>query len=318
MGSPTQCIERVRAVGWRNLGNLDWTPGRHFNVVHGDNGSGKSNLLEAIYYLGALRSFRGAKTDDIVCRDSERCAALAQVRIGAAPVSELRAELRRVGSRKITVDGKRPRSTGQWLAAVQMVVFHPGHLALVGGSPEGRRSFLDSILEHTDASYRSITTGYQKALRSRNHLLKHQDVERSSIRAFDAILAQHGAIIGERRTLVAKELESHASPVFRDVVGKEQGLRIVYTPTHEPTAAVLEQALSSSFDKDRRSGRTNVGPHTDDMRIEFGPRLAKHYASQGQQRTAALSMKVAELHVLSDKVGSVPVLLMDDISSELD
>ncbi len=196
MGGETPSrITALRAAGFRNLASLSLQPGSHFNVIHGDNGAGKSNLLEAIYYLGALKSFRGAKTDDLVALDQDRASIEATLEGGPAP-HRLRIDIARSTRRRLQLDGKRPRSTSAWYQTLRMVLFHPGDLVLASGAADKRRAFLDRILEQMDPIYASTLSSYEKALRSRNRLLKEERPDRRSVRAYDAILSKSGAVVG--------------------------------------------------------------------------------------------------------------------------
>lgn len=303
--------------GFRNLTTERLDPGPHFNVIHGDNGAGKSNLLEAIHYLGSLRSFRGAKTDDLIQLDETQAALSAKISGDVAP-RIFRVALDRDKARKLQLDGKRPRSIATWHGAIQMVLFHPGDLTLAMGSPEPRRTFLDRILEQMDATYGSTLSSYTKALRSRNRLLKKDDIDRRSVTAYDSILSQAGAIIGQTRARLIEDLAPRTEKAFAEVAGVELPLEVRYAPRVEPDPDVILQKLRASYDKDRARGFTAEGPHGDDLSLRVRSVKAKHHASQGQHRAIVLALKVAELDVLASRIGRVPILLLDDVSSELD
>ena len=296
---------------------LELAPGPHFNVIHGDNGSGKSNLLEAIHYLGALRSFRGAKTDDMIRLDAGESLIEARISGEAAPRT-FRVHLARNRARRVQLDGKRPRSIATWHGAVQTVIFHPGDLTLASGSPEPRRAFLDRILEQMSGTHGAALAAYTKALRSRNRLLKQERVDRRSVTAYDALLAEHGAAVGRARAGLVEDLAPRAVRAFRDVAGEELPLEVTYRPRVAPEPDVIREALARSYEKDRARGFTAEGPHGDDLSLEVRDVAAKHHASQGQHRAIVLALKVAELDVLTERIGRVPILLLDDVSSELD
>ena len=316
-------VERLRTRGMRNLHARDedvqvFEPGPAFNVIHGDNGAGKSNLLEAIYYLAALKSFRGAKTDDFVAIGADVARLEARVSGDASPRT-FRVDIERGKARRATVDGKRPRSGAVWRGAIQAVIFHPGHLLLAAGAPELRRDYLDRILEQIDPTYVSAQADYQRALRSRNRLLRQERIDRRSVVAFDELLAAAGEIIGTTRARIVDEIAPFTEQAFLEVHGEGMPLRVQYRPRVEPTVAAIKKALAAAYEKDVARGFTADGPHADDLLLEVRDRTAaKHHASQGQQRAIVLAMKVAELDVLTRRVGRVPILLLDDVSSELD
>ena len=310
-------VTALRAQGFRNLEPLLFEPGPHFNVIHGDNGAGKSNLLEAIHYLGALRSFRGAKTDDLVALGSERAVLDAAIDGGPAP-HKLRIEIGRSQRRRLQLDGKRPRSTSAWYHTVRMVLFHPGDLVLASGSADKRRAFLDRMLEQMDPIYSSTLGSYEKALRSRNRLLKEERVDRRSILAFDAILSKAGAVIGQARRRLIDDLGPRVERAFSEVFAGDTPLGVRYLPRVEPSEEAISDALAHSFDKDRARGFTTDGPHGDDLELRLHDVGARHHGSQGQHRTIVLALKTAELDLLTERTGRVPILLLDDVSSELD
>ena len=166
--------------------------------------------------------------------------------------------------------------------------------------------------------YASTLDGYQRALRSRNRLLKADVVDRRAVTAFDPILAASGAVLGAARKRLVGELAPVAERVFDEIVGEELPLVISFAPRVDQGEASLREALARSLEKDLLRGFTAEGPHADDVKLEVAQRGAKHNASQGQQRALVLAIKVAELDVMARAKGKMPVLLLDDVSSELD
>lgn len=327
--TPRSCAEEPRAstgalrvlslalAGFRNLAPHTFTPGPRFNVLFGDNGAGKSSLLEAIGYLASLRSFRKAKKDDIIALDASLASLSAKV--DDPPLARTyHVGLDRAAGRSIRVDGKRPRTLGAYYGEFPLVLFHPGDTELMAGAPEARRAFLDRVLEQVDAGYARVLDDYGKALRSRNRLLKVPRIDPRSVRAYDAILAELGARIGRARAELAAELKPRVEAHFAEITEHALPLEISYAARHAPEREALLRALSESFEQDLMRGYTVVGPHSDDLRAGIKQTLAKHHASQGQHRALVLALKVAELSVLAERKRRVPVLLLDDVSSELD
>ncbi|HJL17196.1 MAG TPA: DNA replication/repair protein RecF [Sandaracinaceae bacterium LLY-WYZ-13_1] len=315
---PALRLDRLALRGFRNLVDLDLAPGPRFNVLSGDNGQGKSNLLEAIHYLGALESFRLARKDDLIAHGAERAVLAARFETAPAPVTA-KVRLDRRKARSLALNDKRPRSTAAWVASLQMVLFHPGDLSLASGSPDGRRRFLDRILEQMDPTYAKTLASYGKALRSRNRLLKREDADRRSIVAYDELLASAGAVVGQSRARLIEALKPLTESAFGRVSGEQLPLSIDYRPRVEPEVEALREALARSLTKDLARGFTAEGPHGDDLALTVHQdRGARHHASQGQHRMMVLALKVAELEVLTRRVGRVPILLLDDVSSELD
>ena len=310
-------IDRLAFRRFRNLSSVSLDPGPQFNVVFGDNGAGKSNLLEGIQYLGGLKSFRGGKRADLVQLGHDTAVIRAQLSSGGLQRT-LGIQIGSTKTRRLTIDDKRPRSLSIWRQAVQTVIFHPGHLKLTTGGAEARRAYLDSILCAIDGVYARAHTEYTKALRSRNRLLKNEGIDPRSVRAFDEILAIRGEIISKGRAKLIDRLTPHVVSAFAHIIGDEIPLSLQYEPRVEPDADSMRKALASSFTKDKARGFTAEGPHADDLAVRMRSVSTRYHASQGQHRVCALALKVAELHCVSLTTGQVPILLLDDVSSELD
>jgi DNA replication and repair protein RecF len=239
--------------------------------------------------------------------------------VSSAPLAhEYRIALDRQEGRSVLVDGKKPRSLGAYYGLMPLVIFHPGDTELMSGSPETRRTFLDRVLEQVDPGYARSVDDYNKALRSRNRMLKATRVEPRSVRAYDPILADLGAKIGAARSALTIELKPLAEAHFAEITEHALPIALSYAARHQPDRATLERALHDHYEKDVLRGYTGVGPHGDDLRAGIEDTLAKHHASQGQHRALVLALKVAELSVLAQHKRQVPALLLDDVSSELD
>lgn len=303
--------------GFRNLADVDLAPGPRFNVLSGDNGQGKSNLLEAIYYLGALESFRLAAKDALIAHDAARALLAAKLAGGVAPRTA-KIWLDRAAPRRLALDDKRPRTRADWLAATPMVLFHPGDLALASGPPSGRRALLDHVAARLAPEYARALADYETALKSRNRLLRQEHADRRSITSYDPLLAAHGAVLGLARAALVEELEPATREAFARIAGEELPLEVRYQPRVPPREDALRTALARSLDKDLARGFTAEGPHADDLALTVRERRARHHASQGQHRMIVLALKAAELTVLARRLGLVPILLLDDVSSELD
>jgi len=321
-GQQSVTFEALRIVdltleGFRNLLPLSFEPGPRCNVLFGDNGAGKSSVLEAIGYLASLRSFRLARKDDMIALDLTR--AQLRARLESPPLfRDYRIALDRSAGRSVQVDGKKPRSLGSYYGLLPTVLFHPGDTELMSGSPEARRAFLDRILEQVDAGYARLVDDYTKALRSRNRLLKTARVEPRSVIAYDGMLADLGARIGSARLSLTAELKPLVEAHFAEITEQALPLDVSYAARHQPDRELMLRALGDSLDKDLARGFTGVGPHGDDLRAGIKQTLAKHHASQGQHRALVLALKVAELSVLAQHKQRLPLLLLDDVSSELD
>lgn len=310
-------FEQLYARQFRNLAPLDLAPGPRFNVVSGDNGQGKSSLLEALSYLASLRSFRGAPTDDLIARGHSSATIACKVSGPPAPHT-LKVRLSREKARELALDDKRPRAIEAWRAVCPIVLFHPGDLELAQAGPDARRALLDRVIEEIDPSYGASLEEYGKALRSRNRMLKSESPDREAIASYDPILAERGARLVAARTELVRELAPVTVRAFAAIFGSEIPIAVRYAPRVGGGQDAIREALARSIEKDLARRFTAEGPHADDIALEIHARGARHHASQGQQRTIVLALKVAELEVLARRIGKVPPLLLDDVSSELD
>jgi len=310
-------LERLRLHEFRNLRQFELNPGPRFNVLFGDNGQGKSNLLEAIEYLGSLGSFRGARVEDLICESAGQSELLG-VSGGDGPAHELRVSLSRTGRREVRLDGKRPRSKVSYARALPTVLFHPGELTLSAGGADGRRAFLDHLLVRLDDTYAAALSAYTRALGSRNRLLRTEVPNRRAISAYDELLSSSGAVIGQARAALVADLAPRVAELFANISGPGPELRINYEPRVEPVVDKLLAALRAALDKDLLRGFTADGPHADDLAFRLRENRARRYASQGQHRAMVLALKLSERLELEDRTGQTPLLLLDDVSSELD
>jgi DNA replication and repair protein RecF len=310
-------VEKLALSGFRNLQPCQLAPGPRFNVLFGDNGAGKSSLLEALGYVAALHSFRAAKKEDMIALDAQQ--ASIQVRVAGEPLARsYRVLLDRHKPRSVLLDNKRPATLGGYFTSFPLVLFHPGDVELMLGPPEPRRRFLDRVLEQVDDGYARCVADYEQALRSRNRLLKSERPDRHSIAAYEGTLCELGARIGTARSALTEQLKPRVEAHFAEITEHALPLEVSYAARHAPDPELLRRALQASLEKDLARGFTGVGPHGDDLRVGVARTLAKHHASQGQHRAIVLALKVAELSVLGERAGRVPLLLLDDVSSELD
>jgi DNA replication and repair protein RecF len=205
--------------------------------------------------------------------------------------------------------------------SLPVVVFHPGDLELTTGAPEPRRAFLDQVLERLDETYATSHAAYTKALGSRNRLLKTEAPTartRTAIAAYDELLASAGEVIGQARSSLVGALSPRVTQAFTEISSDGPAVTLAYETRVAPQVSALRAALAENLDKDLARGFTGVGPHTDELVFRLEAHKARRYASQGQHRAIVLALKVAELLELEKRTGRTPVLLLDDVSSELD
>ncbi len=322
-------LERLRLDNVRNYASLDFTPEPGLNVLVGPNAQGKSNLLEAIALLGTGKSFRTSREGEIV-RTGMPIASLAgeaRIAAGTVRVACSISSSPSGGSRKTySVNGRAVRYAS-YLGTMRVVTFVPAHLTLVSGAPSARRSLVNAALAQESPAYYGALATYQKYVQQKNALLRGAIAPDETLLAtYDERLVESGTrIMLARRSFIAA-LDERAKFTHQSWVGDREGqLHIAYEPDiafEVPTQDAIEAAFVRRL-SDRRvaeiSRRTAlVGPHRDDVSFRLGGVPLAAFGSQGQQRTAVLALKVAEYGVLQARGGEAPLLLLDDVLSELD
>ena len=309
-------VLELRASGFRNLETLRFSPCGGLNAVTGENAQGKTNLLEAMWLFTGGRSFRGARDQELVRAGAqEACLSLTFFSGGR----EQRAELTlRGGARQAVLNGVPKRGMAELIGRFCAVVFSPEHLSLVKGGPAERRAFLDSALCQAKPSYAIAYARYRRTLNQRNALLKdiarHPELE-DTLPIWDDRLCRSGAVLIRERRAYLERFAPRASAHYAGIAHGREELRLTYEPS---CGGDMAESLRRALREDIRFGHTSVGPHRDDIGIEIGGMAARLYASQGQQRSAVLAMKLAEAAVLAEACGEEPVVFLDDVLSELD
>jgi DNA replication and repair protein RecF len=305
-------LQRLVARGYRNLVDLDCEPPAGGVAILGSNAQGKTNLLEAIYYPVLFRSFRGS-SDQQVMREGPGFHVEAHIE-GAAARTVSATYLGR--KKRITLDGDEAgRLTdvvGTWLA----VAFLPADLRLASGPAVERRRYLDRLLSLADRRYLRSLNRYRAALVQRNSALRQDRVEVAQ--AFAGVLATTGADLVRRRLEWTAASEEQFAGEF-ECLGEKGAATLAYrgrTDLADPGA--WDQALAAALRDDRARGMTTVGPHRDDLVLEIGGRRLRDYGSTGQQRSAAVALKLIEIAALREACGTEPALLLDDVFAELD
>jgi DNA replication and repair protein RecF len=311
-------IHALEARQFRNLAEVLIEPHPRFNVLWGDNGQGKTNVLEAIYLLGTLRSFRAARTEEMVRFGAERATARARVeKLGTQRLLEVQLS---PGHKNARVDGKGARAS-DYFGGFNVVLFAPEDLRLPKGPPSGRRRFLDRAVWNAHPTYLAEAQTYERVLKSRNAVLRDGGPE-SLLEVYDEQLARAAVAIVARRQALVAELRPRVQAAFERVtqtgLALEVGYETALTGAGDEIAQSLLMRLSAERRRDMARGATSSGPHVDDLGLALDGKEAKAYASQGQLRAIVLALKIAEIEFLRATLGDAPVLLLDDVSSELD
>ena len=318
-------IERLVLVDFRNYASLDLDLSRNLTVLVGPNASGKTNVIEAIQLVTAARSFRRPAPGEVV-RWGAECARVTARAAAHERSVEIQLDVQREGARAFRVNGQTRRRLSEITSQVPPVVFTPDDLGMVKGSAERRRSAADDLGETLSATYGSLRRDYGRVVKQRNVLLR-EGASASSLEPWDAQLCALGAKLVTHRLRLLERVMGPASERYRSMAeGEELGYRYAdrcalgscSTLEEEEVAGAIRSELVSRSGEERRRAVTLVGPHRDDIVFLIDGHDARSFASQGQQRTIALAWKLAEVEVVRDVLRTDPVLLLDDVMSELD
>jgi DNA replication and repair protein RecF len=305
-------LAHLRLRDFRNYARLDadFSPG--FHLLLGDNAQGKTNILEAIYLMATLRSFRGVGGAQMIRHGAKGYF------VGGNVVGQGEREIKIYWSareRKLALDGQPVKKLADYFGALRTVVFCTEDLQLIKGAARSRRRFIDLLLAQTQPSYLPLLQRYMHTVRARNALLKQRTVDEAALESFSAELVKLGnEIIRARRELVPK-FSPLARLAYRRISNDAEELRIEYQPSVKNDFAV-ELAQSRAREKTFRA--TLVGPHRDDLSLLQNGKSAAQFGSEGQKRTLAIALKMAQAEFLTGIHGSPPVLLIDDVMGELD
>ncbi len=311
-------LRQLTVRQFRNLASLDLEIPDPGVVIIGENGQGKTNLLEAVYYLVLFRSLRGAKDRELV-RFGE-----AGFFVGGATTDRRMTAGYETATRrkKVTLDGAEVSKLSEAVGNVLAVPFSPADVAIVAGGPGARRRYLDVVLSVSEPAYLSRLTELKTALRQRNAALRRGRAEEA--RAFDDPFAQAARHVTEARHRWVERWHDRFGALCRDL-GEKSAAGMTYRTVHSAESAERTDSadewcrrLAELLDRDLRHGATTVGPHRDDLRLVLGGRDLRTYGSAGQQRTAAIGLRVLEAETLTAARGGAPIALYDDVFAELD
>lgn len=307
----------------RNLAEVDLDPGPRLNVLFGDNGQGKTNLLEAIYALCTTRSFRTSKVGELLRHGDEtnpEGAAVASVRgtLIEGDVERQQSVGFQKGARVVRIDGARPRSLAEYASRTPVVVFSPGEVGLSMGGGQERRRLLDRVALYRSPVSLGDVESYQRAVRERQRALEVRGEGATDLESWEELVVRHGIAVMNARAQAAEPLAEEAVRAFERIAAPGLHLEVSYRPSAPRDPEAYGEELRRRRTSDRRRGSAGVGPHRDDLELLLDGRPARGVASQGQHRAIVLSLKSAELRVVSHDRDARPILLLDDVSSELD
>ena len=313
-------IRSLKLKNYRNYSLLKLDFDDAANIFYGDNAQGKTNILEAVYLSGTTKSHRGTKDRDLIRFGEEESHIEAVVEKNGIEY-QLDMHLKKNSPKGIAINKMPIRRASELFGIVNLVFFSPEDLNIIKSGPSERRRFIDMELSQLDRVYLSDLGNYNRVVNQRNRLLKDMKPgpDKSlmdTLEIWELQLIQYGNRIVERRKLFIQEVNEIISSIHKKLTGEKEDIQVIYEPSNGNLT--LEQALVKNRERDIRIKSTSVGPHRDDICFMAGDLDIRRFGSQGQQRTAALSLKLSEIELVKQVINDTPVLLLDDVLSELD
>ena len=313
-------IEELEIHQFRNIERAKLESDSQFVVLQGINGAGKTSILEAVYVLSTLRSFRESSPDNLIRWDHPSSRITASMRTDLGKQRLVWGIHRGQRGRLLQLDGKNINRLGTWFGRIRSILFCPEHIHIVRGSAEIRRQFLDRARFTAHPEYLKLVQQYQRILKQKRELLKQDTVLAEELRPWNEQLIDTGTTITIQRQLILEELAEPFQLMHQYLSGKERvelKLKGIGGTDRENIRARLEELVFRAWDSEVKRKQVLVGPHLDDLVILMEGRPARKFASQGQTRSIVIALKMAELEAARNR-GDRPIFLLDDLSSELD
>jgi DNA replication and repair protein RecF len=322
-------VDTISLTDFRNYASLEFHPSDGVNVLFGLNAQGKSAILEAIYLLATSKSHRTSRDLDLIRIGRELTRVCGEVKRSARNDVTLEVILSRTEKKSVRIDKAKHSRIGDLVGHLNAVIFSSMDIDMVRGEPSLRRRFLNLEISQISPQYVYALGRYKRVLDQRNSVLKELKLASGSASALDvwnSQLSTYGATVMARRLEFVRFLAKRASELYASLTDGAESLTIAYKPSLETPAndseqgiaAALESALAARRENDVSRGTTTVGPHRDDVGLVVDGMPVREYGSQGQQRTVAIAMKLAEIDLMTDSSGEPPVVLLDDVMAELD
>lgn len=311
-------IKQLKLKNYRNYDLLDLEFDSSTNIFYGDNAQGKTNILESIYLCGTTKSHRGTKDRDLIKFGQEESHIEAVVERNEVSF-KIDIHLKKNSPKGIAINKMPIRKASELFGVINIVFFSPEDLNIIKNGPSERRKFIDLELAQLDRVYLSDLSNYNRIVNQRNKLLKDAYDRRElleTLDVWDMQLVHYGNKIINRRNDFIYQLNNIVGKVHERLTGGKEKLYIFYEPSN--SSIELEEAVRRNRERDIRMKSTSVGPHRDDICFIVGELDIRKFGSQGQQRTAALSLKLSEIELIKQVTKDTPILLLDDVLSELD
>lgn len=311
-------IESVQLKNFRNYDSLELDLAQGTNIFYGNNAQGKTNILEALYLCGTTKSHKGSKDKDMIRFGEDESHIRMMVKRDELSY-KIDMHLRKNKAKGVAINGLPIRKAGELFGVVNLVFFSPEDLNIIKNGPGERRRFIDLELCQLDKIYLTDLASYNHIVNQRNKLLKDIYIQPSlkdTLDIWDMQMAEYGRRLINKRSDFIAELNEIVRKIHHNLTGGLEDLEVIYEPSC--TSEELEKSVQLNREKDMRMKLTSVGPHRDDLCVMANGIDIRKYGSQGQQRTAALSLKLSEIYMVKRKIKDTPILLLDDVLSELD
>lgn len=311
-------IESVQLKNFRNYESLEINLDKETNILYGDNAQGKTNILEAIYLCGTTKSHRGSKDKEIIRFGEEESHIRMMLKKNDLSY-KIDMHLKKNKAKGVAINGLPIHKARELFGIINLVFFSPEDLNMIKNGPGERRKFIDMELCQLDQVYLTELASYNHIVNQRNKLLKDMYMNpklKDTLEIWDLQMVQYGRKIIDKRTAFVKELNEIVKEIHTNLTGGAEQLEVIYEPSTASDG--FDENLKRNMERDLRLKMTSVGPHRDDLMFMVNGIDIRKYGSQGQQRTAALSLKLSEIYLVKRKIKDTPVLLLDDVLSELD
>ena len=316
-------VKNLSLKNFRNYSEEYFEFDSGINIICGENAQGKTNLVEALYYMSIGKSFKNTKEQELIFFGKDFSQIIVNIEKNIGEIT-LEADLSKKTKKILKVNGSNLSRTGDLLGNLVTVFFCPDDLKLIKEAPQDRRRFMDICLSQLSKKYFNLLERYNIILKNRNDLLKSKDSEviESTIPIWNEQLADTGKEIIYQRLKFIEILDKHCKKIHQYLTDDTEKINIKYyginSENKEEIKKSILEKLNENFEKDLANGHTSTGPHRDDLIISINGLDIKNFGSQGQQRTTALSLKLAEKEILKEKIGEYPITILDDVFSELD
>ena len=308
-------IKSLHLINYRNIENLDIEFDQGINILYGNNAQGKTNILESIYMCAAGRSLRTHISKELIKFGKDSAHIQLIVSKGVFK-DKINIHIRKNNKKGIAVNNVHVKNINDLFGTVNIILFSPEDLMLVKEGPSGRRRYMDMELCQINRLYADDLSRYYRLLRERNTLLKDEKADDVTLDVYDEQLVRYGIRIMDERQKFINEINLKADLIHRDITKGKEELEIKYIP--DVSSDKYGKKMLESRERDILYKSTNVGIHRDDMSFNINGYNGREYGSQGQQRTICISLKLAEVEFVKEKIGYSPILLLDDVLSELD